>query len=766
MSIVEVIVNSPGLRGRSAFTYSAPPNLSVEVGDLVRVPFGSRRALGVVCRTDGQPLAEVKDIEEVVESRAVWPWQIALAQWVSEYYCCSLGDAIRLVLPPALRRRVTSAIRLATRQFDEGELSDDERALVALLRDSATPVKLAKARATLGSGAVKSALRGLMARGIVSPFDAIPSRPTRARNEVMGSWPPQAEVGFQTAGPLYLTEDQRRVWQTMAAELARPGAKVFLLHGVTASGKTEIYMRALAEVARRNRQGLVLVPEIALHPQTVGRFASRFPGRVAVVHSGLSRGDLDQMWARARRGEVDVVIGSRSALFAPLPDPGLIVIDEEHEWAYKQEKTPHYHARDAALRLAEIVGAKVILGSATPDVVSYYYAETGRYSLLRLPSRVSVVGAEQVNGEGDERRSTRSGEMRPGHRLDALPQVDVVDMRRELRAGNRSIFSGLLAESIDRALTAGEQVILYLNRRGAATLVLCRDCGHVLKCRRCDLALVYHGTPALWATDGSLVCHRCSRTWKSPKACPACGGSRIRYFGIGTERVEAEVRQRFPSARVVRWDRDVAKGPKDHQRIMRAFTDRQADVLVGTQMIAKGLDFPLVTLVGVIDADTAIHLPDMRAGERTFQLLTQVAGRAGRSERGGRVIVQTYSPDHYCIQAASRHDFEGFYRREIEFRRQHRYPPWRQLTKLVYSHSSEERCRLEAESLATRLRSEISLLGATTLEVVGPAPAYYRRVRGKSRWQVLVWGGPVQELLSRVALPLGWAVDVDPISLL
>lgn len=765
MSFVEVIVNSPGLRGRSVFTYSAPSDLSVEVGDLVRVPFGSRRVLGVVCRTDSQPMAETKDIEGVVESRAVWPWQIDLARWVAEYYCSSLSDAIRLVLPPALRRRATSAIRLARHQFDEGGLSIDEQALVALLRDSPAPVKLARARKALGASVVKSALRGLLARGIVSPVDVMPSRPTTARAASMADWYPPTEAGSQASEPVELTEDQQRVWSSLAADLAQPGARTYLLHGVTGSGKTEMYMRALAEVLRRNRQGLVLVPEIALHPQTVGRFASRFAGRVAVVHSGLPPSTLDLMWKRARGGEVDVVIGSRSALFAPLPDPGLIVIDEEHEWAYKQEQSPRYHARDVALKMAEITGAKVILGSATPDVVSYYHAESGRYSLLRLPSRVAAVEAGQIKGEQDKTSSVEDGR-RAHQRSNALPQVEVIDMRRELRLGNRSIFSSALAEGIGQILSAGEQVILYLNRRGSATLVLCRDCGHVLRCRRCDLALVYHGAPELWATSGTLVCHQCNRTWRPPKSCPACGGGRIRYFGVGTERVEAEVRQRFPTARVVRWDRDVAKGPKDHQRIMRTFINRQADVLVGTQMIAKGLDFPFVTLVGVIDADTAIHLPDMRAGERTFQLLTQVAGRAGRAGQSGRVIVQTYSPDHYCIQAASRHDFEGFYRKEIEFRRQHQYPPWRQLTRLVYTHASEERCHAEAERLASRLRSELSLMGTSSLDVVGPAPAYYRRIRGRSRWQVLIRGGPVQELLPRLALPLGWAVDVDPISLL
>lgn len=557
--------------------------------------------------------------------------------------------------------------------------------------------------------------------------------------------------------PPCLTPDQEAVWRVIEASLepvdAPTDPPVFLLHGVTGSGKTEIYLQAIQFLINRGQQAIVLVPEIALTPQTVRRFAGRFPGRVTVWHSQLTAGERYDAWRRAQAGLVDVVVGSRSAVFAPLPRLGLIVLDEEHEWSYKQERTPRYHAREVAIQYARLTGAAVILGSATPDVESYLRAEQGTYRLLYLPER--VVGHLRQKDADVERLSAP---LRPP--VGSLPPVQVVDLREELRAGNRSIFSRALQAAMGRALAAGQQVILFLNRRGAATFVICRDCGYVLACRRCRLPFTYH------SAEDDLVCHHCGQRMRTPRVCPKCKGSRIRFFGLGTQRVEAEVHKVFPTARVVRWDRDTAVSGLVHERMLDQFIRHEADVLIGTQMIAKGLDLPLVTVVGVVSADTGLHLPDFRATERTFQLLTQVAGRAGRSELGGQVIFQTYNPDHYAVQSASLHDYAAFYRREITYRQELNYPPFSRLVQLIYSSSSVARCQTEAERLKRLLEQKIARLGLPGLEIIGPAPPFLERVRGLYRRQLLVRGEDPRALVGDMALPVGWRIDVDPVSLL
>jgi len=597
---------------------------------------------------------------------------------------------------------------------------------------------------------------------------------------------------FVTDVPPKLTPDQEAVWEEIArgvkagvGQVSLPADRdasplAYLLHGVTGSGKTEIYLRALQTTLAMGRGAIVLVPEIALTPQTIRRFAARFPGHIAVLHSKLSLGERYDTWRRIRTGEVDVVIGSRSAVFAPLPHLGLIVMDEEHEWSYKQERTPRYHARDVALKLAELTGAAVILGSATPDVVSYYKAQRGEYKLLELPKRImghrttdltpyppSLPGKGEMCspprvGEGPGEGSGPIQELGPGYEgayYLELPPVQIVDLRQELRAGNRSIFSRALQQAMTEALAAGEQVILFLNRRGTATFVMCRDCGHVLKCPRCDVPLTYHG-----ARD-ELICHHCNRRSAVPSVCPHCWSKRIKFFGLGTQKVEAVTGELFPQARLLRWDRDATGGKDAHDIFLERFINHEADVMIGTQMVAKGLDLPLVTLVGVINADTALYLPDFRAGERTFQILTQVAGRAGRSVLGGQVIVQTYTPEHACIQAASRHDYEGFYRQELAFRREQGYPPFRRLAQLVYTHSNVARCENEANELYRLLRDKIARLGLPGVELIGPAPCFRQRLRGKYRWQIVVRAADPRALLADMAFPLGWRVDVDPVSL-
>ncbi|HHX64353.1 MAG TPA: primosomal protein N', partial [Chloroflexi bacterium] len=566
---------------------------------------------------------------------------------------------------------------------------------------------------------------------------------------------------FVPVVPPRLTADQDIVWEQVAADLERPNGRPLLLQGVTGSGKTEIYLRAVQHVLARGQGAIVLVPEIALTPQTIRRFGARFPTTLAVMHSRLSPGERYDQWRRIRAGELCLVVGSRSAIFAPVRDLGLVVLDEEHEPSYKQARAPRYHAREVALQLCRIRGATCILGSATPSLESAYRAERGEYIRLSMPRRImghrtAVEQQAAALGRGQTRYQAESENGDDALHTD-LPPVEVVDMRAELRAGNTSIFSAALKSAMDAALGAGEQVILFLNRRGAATFVMCRDCGHVLKCPRCDVPLTYH------SSANNLVCHHCNYTTFLPTQCPNCWSSRIRHFGIGTQRVEELVREAYPAARVVRWDLDTTGGKTSHEELLDRFIHGEADIMVGTQMIAKGLDLPRVTLVGVITADTGLNLPDLYADERTFQILTQVAGRAGRSVLGGKVVVQTYTPQHPAVQAAAQHDYESFYEHEIAFRREHWYPPLSRIIRLIYRHPNAARAQQEATRMHRALTLKIARLGLANVNLIGPAPAFFARTRGKARWHILVRGDDPHALLRDERLPLGWSVDVDPV---
>ncbi len=526
--------------------------------------------------------------------------------------------------------------------------------------------------------------------------------------------------------PLPLTPDQQQALKFILADATHP----ILLHGVTGSGKTEVYLQALAAIIAQGKRGIVLVPEIALTTQAVQRVAGRFLERVAVIHSELSAGERYDEWRRIREGKVDVVIGSRSALFAPLPNLGIIILDEEHEAAYKQgERKPTYHARMSALTLGKILGIPVVLGSATPSVETFYRAEQGVYRLVELPGRIGA----------------------------SLPPVEIVDLRTELHTGNTSIISRRLQEELENVLSRGQQAILFLNRRGAASCVLCRDCGFVSICDRCDIPLTYHSTERI------LLCHYCGRKSKMLQFCPNCNSSGIRYFGLGTEKVQDTIQKSFPEARLLRWDKDTARNRSAHEQLLDRFANREADIMIGTQMIAKGLDLPGVTLVGVISADIALNLPDYSSPERAFTLLTQVAGRAGRGSEAGRVIIQTFNPQHFCIDAASRHDYHEFYNAEIEARQRYGYPPFRQFVKFTYSHENRHRCQNEALLLAERLNEWIERLQLPNTDIVGPAPAMMERIRSKYRWQLIARGPDLHQLLRVVDAP-DWEVDIDPVS--
>ncbi len=809
MGYAEVSVNSPVAQHR-AFSYAIPSGLSIDVGQAVWVPFGDKLLQGVVLELTRYPaVEETREIAGIIEPRPILsPSRALLARWLSEHYLSPLFDAVALMLPPGFERRVVTFICSTSREYDVSSLTQEQRYALELVQGQGK-VSLGQLEKVLGKKRAQAIISQLVGRGLAArsyELEPVKVRPKvvlclslavkagEAQQEAaklrkrgaskqaalldflaqQSRTVPLAEArqkincdkavadalvnkglvtieqievrrepisyeGITPSYPLTLTAAQESAFKSIQSSLLQVAKgytlpAVFLLHGVTGSGKTEVYLQALAEAVKLGKRGIVLVPEIALTPQTIERFASRFPHKVAVLHSKLSLGEQFDEWQRIRNGEFDVVIGSRSAIFAPQPDLGLIVIDEEHEWTYKQQDTPCYHARDVAIKLAELTGAVVVLGSATPDVETFYHAQQGDYHLLCLPERVTP-------GEG------------------FLPRVEVVDLRDELKAGNRSIFSRSLSEAIAKAVTNRQQVILFLNRRGGATFVQCRNCGFVLRCRRCEVTLTHH------LAEDVLVCHRCNYKMPIPQVCPRCLSRRIKFLGIGTQKLEQEAGYTFPQAKLLRWDRDVTKRRHSHQEILGKFRAHEADILIGTQMIAKGLDLPLVTLVGVVSADTALNLPDFRAGERTFQLVSQVAGRAGRGILGGQVIIQTYSPEHYAIQAAAKHDYVLFYDREIAYRRRLRNPPFTRLASLVYIHTNDALCQREAERMKRQLVEEIDSKGIADISVIGPAPAFIHRLRGRFRWQLILRGAEPSAFLSQIPIPRGWAVDIDPLGL-
>jgi len=806
----EVSVNSP-IAQRRTFSYAIPSGLSIEVGQAVWVPFGEKLLQGIVLELTRYPaVEETREVAGIIEPHPILsPSQVLLARWLSEHYLSPLFDAVALMLPPGFERRVVTFICSTHHEYDISSLTQEQRYALELVQRQGK-VSLRRLEKALGKKRAQAIVSQLVGRGLavrsyelekvkVKPktvpylslavtadeaqqeaaklrekrgskqaalldflaqqFKSVPLAEARQRvncdravadalvnkglvtiEQIEVKREPISYQGITPSYPLTLTAAQESAFKSIQSSLLQvakghTSPAVFLLHGVTGSGKTEIYLQALAEAVKLGKRGIVLVPEIALTPQTIERFASRFPHKVAVLHSKLSLGEQFDEWQRIRNGEFDVVIGSRSAIFAPQPDLGLIVIDEEHEWTYKQQdKSPRYHAREVAIKLAELTGVVVILGSATPDVETFYHAQKGDYHLLQLPERVTPGGG-------------------------FLPQVEVVDLRDELKAGNRSIFSRSLSEAIAEAVVNREQVILFLNRRGGATFVQCRNCGFVLRCRRCEVTLTHH------LAEDVLVCHQCNYKMPVPQICPRCLSRRIKFLGIGTQKLEQEASFTFPQANLLRWDSDVTKRRYSHDKILGKFRAHEADILIGTQMIAKGLDLPLVTLVGVVSADTALNLPDFRAGERTFQLLCQVAGRAGRGTLGGQVIIQTYSPEHYAIQAAAKHDYVLFYDREITYRRRLRNPPFTRLASLVYTHPNDGLCQREVERMKRLLLEERDAKGIADLSLIGPAPAFIHRLRGRFRWQLILRGSELSAFLSQIPIPHGWAVDIDPLGL-
>jgi primosomal protein N' (replication factor Y) len=749
---------------RKEFDYLIPAELvgQIEVGARVQVPFGARKIFGTVTAlAEESAHTKLKPILKVIGAQTlVTPKVLKLARWIGEYYCCAPETALKSVLPEAIRKEKegwkkqlfvrTFALsgefpKLPKRQQDVWNIIEERREI--LLTEL---LNLAETTA--------ATVRKLEDRGLVEITLEISERDPYARETIL----PTQNIVLNPAQAVALEKITMAMDKPLSTFNSQPST--FLLHGVTGSGKTEIYLQALARALEQGKGAIVLVPEISLTPQTVERFKARFSSGklqtlVAVLHSHLSAGERHDEWHKIRQGRARIVIGARSAIFAPVEPLGLIIVDEEHETSYKQEEAPRYHARDVAIMRGQMENAVVVLGSATPSLESFYNCKRSEFTLLELPERV------------DNQK---------------MPRVRVVDMRQAAhKEKGTPLFSPQLKEAINQRLDKGEQTILFLNRRGYSTSLQCPKCGYVANCPNCSLALTFH------RQEQKLACHICGHVEKVPLVCPneKCKNPAIRFSGTGTQRVEETLAKLFPKARIQRMDADTMKRKDDYRKVLGDFRAGKTDILVGTQMIAKGLHFPNVTLVGIIYADLALHQPDFRAGERTFQLLTQVAGRAGRGDVEGEVFVQAFAPFHPAIQYARRHDFNGFYEQEIEFREQLKYPPVSRVALLTLKGRNEEKVKFSAEHLKKVLESKVqspkskAAAGETTLDIghwpldliiAGPAPAPLLRAETFYRYQIMLrtramsaLSRELARIIQSLALPedVTLAVDIDPVNL-
>ncbi len=741
MRYCEVIVDIAHEQVDRVFTYRVPNGLALQPGMRVLVPFGPRKIEGYVVRlmdATEYPDARVKDVIRALEDYpALLPHLMSLAVDVKQQAHCPLVEALRLLIPAQMRgariQEKTEAVyaaAFAPEQLD-GLLAAHKRSakrqqILRLLAGQ----PLSRARIAVEVTDPADALKTLCEAGLI----------IEQRQEVLRR--PYDAMAEQTTPDPELTKAQQRVLDDILPAMRGGGGK-FLLHGVTGSGKTEVYIRAVRECLKAGKSAIVLVPEIALTPQMVDWFRARFGEQGAVLHSRLTAGQRFDEWRRVRRGDARVVIGARSAIFAPVSDLGLIIVDEEHESSYLSDRMPRYDAREVAEARGANERATLILASATPSMQSFERALSGELSLLEMPQR--VLG-------------------RP------MPSVRVVDMRKELEQGNKSIFSGALHQALEDCLRQGQQAMLFINRRGYNTFVKCRACGYVVQCEQCAVSMTYH-------QEGDILrCHYCGATKQPVRVCPACGSDSIRYFGAGTQMVEEQVKKYFPGVPLLRMDNDTTRTRDAHWEILQAFREGKARILIGTQMIAKGLDFPEVTLVGVVAADATLNLPDYRAAERTFQLVTQVAGRAGRADKPGQVIVQTYEPEHYCIQTASRQDYRAFFDREMVFRKRLLYPPCATMARLLIEGDAPEQAAHTAQALGAQLEAFFAkhpdLAEQVLMQDVEQAPIPV--IRGKARWQVFLKliMRPDEALLDKLASlsQMDWPgaqvyTEINPISM-
>lgn len=838
--VAKVIVDVPVKDTDRPFDYLIPELMRswLEIGSRVGVPFGHRTVQGFVVDLQDRPSPggmRLKNIQEVLDVvPPLSPELVKLAEWMSQNYACRFITALQVMVPTALKGKAERYISLGDPEGQPEE--EDEYSLVRVVAepteeaktimayvaqkgevpaqqlsrifpDSAETIKSLLRKGILQENqSIKDKLQKKTLKAVdlaVDPDEALaalprfPAKAQRQREvlqfilemkellplplkEVLKALQVSAATvkgladkgfvaieemevfrdpyrgrRFKPTEPLRLNDEQQHAYDRIVDSLDARRHGVFLLHGVTGSGKTEIYLQTIQHCIEQDRQAIVLVPEISLTPQMVERFKGRFGDQVAVMHSRLSGGERYDEWRKIREGKVKVAIGARSAIFAPFDRIGLIIMDEEHETSYKQEESPKYHARDVAVKRARQYGAAVVLGSATPSLESYHAARSqanDEFAPMLLEMKRRALGNE-------------------------LPAVQIVDMREELKEGNRSMFSRSLHQAIETRLQRGEQIVLLLNRRGYSTFVMCRSCGYVAGCPECDISLTYH------QKSNNLRCHYCGYAEPAPSVCPECGSEHIRYFGTGTQRVEEELAKLFPGIRVIRMDVDTTTEKGSHEKLLKQFRDKKADVLLGTQMVAKGLDFPDVTLVGVITADSALNLPDFRAGEKTFQLLTQVAGRAGRHQLKGEVLIQSYTPDHYSIIHASGHDYLAFVRDELKHRRNLHYPPYCRLILITLTHEQLPLLVRMAENMVSVLQGKarqrgwfgsLDRLTADAFDVLGPVASPIPRIKNRYRFQCMVkWRGNIDavglvresaEQLEETAhnQQLQISIDVDP----
>lgn len=801
--IAEVIVDVAAYPIDRPFDYIVPKTMhaAIEAGVRVKVPFGPRKVLGYVTKLKDESeldIEKLKPIDELIDLDPVISGELlAMSKWLAVHTLSYEIDALQVMLPAAMRakyekfiivnelnliededfksllagrkrvpmKEATSAGLLSKLKtyVTEGIVTVDttvtQQTAMKKVRmiDIAGKQKLEQIKETISSNAIRQnelikwmiehesttvSAKNLLEQTGIQPavLKALIEKGAAVEQYTEVYREPDAPQLKDVAIPKHLTDEQTIALDLISTSLNSGQSETFLLHGVTGSGKTEVYLRAIHEVLEKGQEAIVLVPEISLTPQMTARFKERFGPLVAVMHSALSAGEKYDEWRKIQRGEVKVVVGARSAIFAPFKNIGIIILDEEHESTYKQEDTPRYHARDVAIKRAGFYGCPVLLGSATPSLESYARASKGVYTLLTLKNRA---------------------------RNQQLPHVNVVDMREELQSGNRSMFSVDLADGIRQRIAAKEQVILFLNRRGFSSFVLCRDCGTTVECPNCDISLTYH------RAHERLKCHYCGHDEIVPLTCPQCDSDHIRFFGTGTQKVQEEIANIFPEARVLRMDVDTTRQKGSHERLLKQFSEGQADILLGTQMIAKGLDFPNITLVGVLAADTTLHLADFRAAEKTFQLMTQVSGRAGRHELPGEVFIQTYSPEHYAIDLAREQHYEPFYAIEMAARHQFGYPPFYFVTLVQFTHEDLLKVADFAGKGAQYLRNHLS----PETVIIGPTAAAISRVNNRYRYQCLIkykqepkLTETLQQLIKLyrtdwIKSGLIMTVDVDPVSI-
>lgn len=758
--IAKVIVDVPAKQTDRAFDYHIPDHLAtvIQPGIRVVVPFGPRKIQGFVVGIHEK--SDFDELKEIVEPMDIAPVLndelLKLGDWLTEHTLSYKISAYQVMLPPALKAKyekkiklispvddlpeeirplfqqktevpweaVTDYLNLLHKEVLNGTLevvyevkervkkkklkaispcmnpkelqgildslaanAEKQKLVVEYFIDNQKSVELRELVAYLG--VTSSTITSLVKKGVL-------------KEEVIEVYrDPYENRTFEKTERLPLTQEQEKAIAPILASIEENRQNVFLLYGVTGSGKTEVYLQSIEQVIKKGKEAIVLVPEISLTPQMVKRFKGRFGDEVAVLHSGLSVGEKYDEWRKIQRKEVKVVVGARSAIFAPFENIGIIIIDEEHETSYKQEDNPRYHARDVAIERSKYHQCPVVLGSATPSLESFARASKGVYKLLSLPKR--------MNNQ-------------------ALPTVEIVDMREELREGNRSMFSRVLVESLKDRLQKKEQIVLFLNKRGHSSFVMCRDCGYVVNCPHCDISLTYH------RFNQQMKCHYCGYESNVPLRCPECNSEHIRYFGTGTQKVEEELGKIIPEARVIRMDVDTTSRKGAHERLLTDFQEGKADILLGTQMIAKGLDFPNITLVGVLSADTMLHLPDFRSSEKTFQLLTQVSGRAGRHELPGEVIIQTYTPEHYSVELAAEQNFDRFFEREMLLRKMHQYPPYYYIALITVSHENVAMVASVTGNITKFVQSKLS----KEAHVLGPVASPISRMKNRYRYQCLI----------------------------